>query len=236
MLLSIVIPAYNEQKIIKNTLKKVIKYLSDKNYFWEIIVSDDGSRDRTVEIVKDFRNKHIKIVSLKHNCGKGAALRNGILHSKGDYVIFMDADLSVPLKNIDIFLKKLEQGNQVVIASRRIKGAKIEIHQPWHRENMGRVFTFITKRITGVNVSDFTCGFKGFSKTAAHMIFKHSVIDRWAYDAEIVFLANKYNYKINEIPIRWRNRQDTRVRLKQVVFESFRDLLRIRINDALSKY
>lgn len=233
--LSIVIPAYNEEKIIENTLNEVISYLKQRKYSWEIVVADDGSRDKTSSVVKRLSRKSVRLVRLKKNRGKGGALKKGILVSRGKLVIFMDADLSVPLINIDKFLQELKKVD-VVIASRRVKGAKIVLHQPWHRETMGRVFTFITRVLMGVNLADFTCGFKGFTKKAAKKIFENSLIDRWAYDAEIMFLAKKYGYKIKQYPVEWTNRGDTRVRLKKVVLETVRDLVRIRSNDLLGKY
>lgn len=234
--LSVVIPAYNEEKVIKKTLEKVLDYLSGKKYSFEVVVADDGSSDKTVQIVKKFSNKKVRLVRLFKNKGKGGALREGILNAKGQSIIFMDADLSVPLENVDLFLKKLRQGNDVVIASRRIKGAKILVHQPWHRETMGRVFTLLTQVITGTNIADFTCGFKGFRQRAARKIFAASIIDRWAYDAEILFLAKKFDFSIEEVPIFWKNREDTRVKLKTVILETFRDLIKVRIYDVLGKY
>lgn len=235
-LVSIVLPAYNEEKVIKKTLDQVLTYLSRKKYSFEIVVADDGSRDKTSEIVKNFIKKKVRLIKLTKNKGKGGALREGILNSKGKNIIFMDADLSVSLENIDIFLKKLQKGSDVVIASRRIKGAKILVHQPWHRETMGRVFTYMTRVVTGTSIADFTCGFKGFTKESAMKIFKASLIDRWAYDAEILFLAKKFGYAVEQIPIVWKNREDTRVRLKTVILETFRDLINVRIFDLLGKY
>lgn len=234
--LSIVIPAYNEEKIIGTTLDTITSYLSKKKFSWEIVVADDGSVDRTAEIVKKYSKKQVRLVKLTKNKGKGGALKEGVLSALGNFVIFMDADLSVPLENIDIFLTKLTGGDKVVIASRRIRGAKILVHQPWHREVMGKVFTLLTRSVTGVPLADFTCGFKGFSREAAQKIFTHSLIGRWAYDAEIMYLAQKYGYHITEVPIEWKNRGDTRVRLRRVVTETFRDLLTIRVNDLRGKY
>lgn len=236
LILSIVIPAYNEEKIIGKTLETIISYLSPKKFSWEVIVADDGSADKTAENVKKYSKKQVRLVRLDKNEGKGGALKEGVLSARANFVIFMDADLSVPLENIDIFLASLRLGNKVVIASRRIRGAKILVHQPWHREMMGRVFTLLTRTVTGVPLADFTCGFKGFSREAAQKIFTNSYIKRWAYDAEIMFLAKKYQYHIVEIPIEWKNRGETRVRLRRVVTETMRDLLTIRVNDWLGKY
>lgn len=233
---SLVIPAYNEEGVIKKNLKKVLKYLSKKPYSWEIIVVDDGSSDATSEIVRKLKEARVRLIKLHKNQGKGAALRKGILEANGKYIIFSDADLSVPIANIDKFINTLKSEADVVIASRRIKGAKIAIPQPWYRELMGRFYTYLTKIVLTTNLADFTCGFKGFKNTAAKDIFARGVIDRWAYDSEILFLANKLGYKIVQIPIVWKNRQDTRVRLKDVIFESFVDLLLIRLNYFFGRY
>lgn len=233
--LSLVVPAYNEEKIIGENLKKIIRFLSGRKYGWEIIVADDGSKDGTSDIVKNFQNSNVRLIKLDKNKGKGAALRAGFLAARGEYALFSDADLSVPIESLDNFLEKLRE-NYVVIGSRRIKGAKILMHQPFIRENMGRVFTFLTKIVTGVNISDFTCGFKGFRNRAAKKIFAKSLINRWAYDAEIIFLARKFGFKVAQIPVSWTNRKDTRVVLGNVILESFRDLVRIRLNDFQGKY
>jgi len=235
MQLSLIIPAYNEEKLIRGSLSEFVSYLNKKDYSWEIIVADDGSSDNTSKIVKSFNNPKIKLVALAKNQGKGAALKAGFLKAEGEYQIFSDADLSVPIPTIEPFMQKLK-GYDVVIASRRVKGAEIKLHQPWLRENMGRVFTVLTQILTGSAVVDFTCGFKGFRKNAAKQIFGKSLISRWAYDAEIVFLAEKKGLKILQHPVSWINRKDTRVRLNRVVLESLRDLTRIRVFDMQGRY
>ncbi len=234
--LSLVIPTYNEEDIIKSSLEKIIKYLDKKPYLWEIIVVDDGSSDATSEIVRKFQIRKVRLIKLPENQGKGAALRKGFLDAQGKYIIFSDADLSVPITNIDKFINSLKSEADVVIASRRIKGARIEVAQQWYRELMGRFYTYLTIIILTTNLADFTCGFKGFKKKAAKDIFKRGVIDRWAYDSEILFLANKLGYTITQIPIVWKNREDTRVRLRDVIFDSFVDLLLIRFNYLLGRY
>ncbi len=233
--LSLIIPVYNEEKIINHTLKEVLKYLSKKPFSWEVIVVDDGSNDLSSKIVEDFKKKKVKLVKQTPNQGKGAALRLGVEKSKGNFIIYSDADLSVPLENIAIFLSRLKK-NDVVISSRRARGAKIVVHQPWLRENMGRVYSFLSQLVTGIWVSDFTCGFKGFEKKAAKDLFACGLLDRWAYDSEILFLAKKHGYKICEVPVAWTNRKETRVVLRRAVIASFIDLFKIRVNDLLSKY
>ena len=233
--LSLIIPAYNEEKIIKATLDKVLNFLSKKRFGWEVVVVDDASSDTTSKIVENFNRRGVVLVELAENQGKGAAIRAGVKKSKGNYIIFSDADLSVPIKNIDQFLKKLEKTG-VVVGSRRVKGAKILVHQHWLRETLGRGYTELTKLVTGVELSDFTCGFKGFTKRAADDIFGRTLIDRWAYDSEVLFLAKKLGYKIAELPVSWKNREETRVVLGIDVLTSFRDLLKTRINDILDRY
>lgn len=233
--LTLIIPAYNEEKIISETLESILNFLSPKTYTWEVIVVDDGSEDKTSKIVERFNRKQVRLVKLPENRGKGAAIRAGVKESRGEFIIFSDADLSVPIENIDKFLLELRK-NDVVIGSRRIKGSKILVHQPWLRENMGKVFTFLTRLILNSKISDFTCGFKGFRREAALDIFGKAELDRWAYDAEILFLAQKRGAKIAEIPIFWKNREDTRVVLGNAVLVSLTGLLQIRLNDILGKY
>jgi dolichyl-phosphate beta-glucosyltransferase len=235
MHLSIVIPAYNEGKVLKTNLEKIIQYLKGKKYTWEIIVIDDGSKDFTYKIANSLGKWGVKAYKLPQNQGKGRALKEGFNRANGEYMIFMDADLSVPLKNIDTFLSVLKD-NKVVIGSRRISGSNIIVHQSFIRENMGRVFTLLTKIVTSTDLADYTCGFKGFEKRAGKKIFGHSQIKRWSYDAEIMFLANKFGYKIQQVPVEWFNRIDSRVRLGDAVITSFLDLIKIRVYDLLSKY
>lgn len=235
MHLSVVVPAYNEGKVLKANLEEIINFLKNKEYAWEIVVVDDGSGDNTFEIAKSLSKKGVKEYKLPQNQGKGGALKEGFGKAKGEYVIFMDADLSVPLKNIDVFLSELTK-YEVVIGSRRLSGSNIIVHQPFFRESMGRVFTLLTKMVTSTDLADYTCGFKGFGKKAGKKIFSQSKIKRWSYDAEIMFLANKFGYNIKQIPVEWFNRVDSRVRLSDAVITSFLDLIKIRVYDLLGRY
>lgn len=237
MKLSLLVPVYNEEKIIKDTLDKILKFFKTKKYTWEVILIDDGSSDATVKIANQVckSEKKLRLIKLSKNLGKGGALREGFNSAKGEVAIYSDADLSVDLNYIDKFLEQLEKYD-VVIGSRRVKGAKIEVHQDGLRESLGRVFTFLTKTYLMLNIADFTCGFKGFTKKAYSKIFSKSIVNRWAYDSEILFLAKKYNLSIYQYPVVWRNRFDSRVRLSGVILESFVDLVKIRLYDLLGKY
>lgn len=236
MNLTFVVPAYNEEKIIAQTLEEVLAYLRGKKYSWEVVVVDDGSRDRTSEIVRRFEGRGVKLITLPLNQGKGAAIRAGVMISKGEFVLFSDADLSVPMRFVEIFLERIEKQADVVIGSRRVRDSNIIKHQQPIRELLGRVFTLLSKVVTFTNVTDFTCGFKGFKRRAAMKIFPKTVVNRWVYDSEIIFLARKFKYKIVEVPVDWSNRKDSRVSLGSAVFTSFIDLLKIRVNDLLGKY
>jgi len=233
--LSLIFPAYNEEELIQDTLDKAVNYLKKLKINWEIIVVDDGSKDKTAATVRKYGNKNVSLIRLSRNLGKGAALRRGMLEAHGDYLIFSDADLSVDIKRTKDFFLALKS-TDVAIASRRTKGSDIVVHQPFARESMGKVFTALTRFLMGVNLSDFTCGFKGFRKEAAQDVFSHAKIDRWAYDAEILFLSHKYGYEIKEIPVAWKNREDTKVKLFDAIVTSFRDLIRIRWWNILGKY
>ncbi len=233
--LTLIFPAYNEENIIQNTLDRSVAYLTKLNLNWEIIVVDDGSRDKTAAIVRKYGNKNVKLLKSGKNMGKGAALKKGMQAAEGHYIIFSDVDLSVDIKKVKDFLEALKS-TDVAIASRRTKGSDIVVHQPIARESMGKVFTTLTRTIMGVNLSDFTCGFKGFRRAAAKDIFSHALINRWVYDAEILFLAHKYGYEIKEIPVAWKNRKDTKVKLFDAVVTSLRDLLLIRWWNIQGKY
>lgn len=233
--LSIVLPVFNEEEILGDNLKKLVLFLKKFDFDWEIVVVDDGSKDKSSKIVESFRDKRLVLVRLNRNMGKGYALKEGVLNSRGRYVIVMDADLSVPLKFIKPMINKLKRGH-VVIGSRREKDSKILKHQPLLREFMGRAYTFMARIISGVRLKDFTCGFKGFDTKTARLIFGKSVISRWSYDTEIIFLARKFGFKIQPLPVEWLNRENSRVRLGKDTITSFIDLLRIRINDLKGVY
>lgn len=231
--ISIVIPAYNEEKLIEDTLQKVLVELKNLRRSFELIVVDDGSSDNTSKIVKTV--KGVRLITLSKNVGKGGALREGMLEAKGKYVIFMDADLSVPLSFIRPMISKLKKSD-VVIGTRRVTNSKIVVHQPLIRESLGRVFTKLTQVMTNTKLSDYTCGFKGFSYEAAQKVFSNALINRWAYDSEIMFLANKYGFKIREMPVEWYNRAESKVNLKNAIITSLRDLFVIRINNLKGRY
>ena len=236
--LSLVIPAFNEDRRIGQSLERILSFFRAQSYPFEIIVVDDGSTDRTVEVVRGFAasDPQLRVEPQPQNRGKGEAIRKGMLLAGGKYLFFSDADLSVPIEAVPDFLSRLEAGDDVAVGSRRIAGAVIEVHQPIHRELMGKVFTGLSNLILGLKLKDFTCGFKAFRRDAARELFSRQRLGGWSFDSEILYLAKSKGYRIAEVPVVWRNDEATKVRLGRDVVRSFVDLWNIRINHTLGKY
>lgn len=235
--LSIVIPAYNEEERLKKTLPKILAFFRKQKYSKEIIIANDGSTDGTAELIskKKQNSKLLRLVNLNENQGKGGALRAGFAATKGDWVLFMDADLSTPLNELDEFWQYTEDYS-VIIGSRKMSGANVTKRQSFIRENLGKVFTFLTNSLATGDLSDVTCGFKLFRGDVGRKIFQTGVINDWSYDAEILFLAKKYGYKIKEVPVKWQNDPRTKVNMLEDGINAFMGLLKIRLNDIQGKY
>lgn len=231
--LSVIIPAYNEEKRLEPSLGVITDYFASQPYAVEIVVVDDGSSDRTCEIVEAWAKRdRVRVILEKNprNLGKGAAVRRGMLAGDGEHLLFMDADLSTPLESIEAFLPHLKNGAPVVIGTRKHPEARIERSQPWLRRNLGKGFVMLANLMLGTRLSDFTCGFKCFSRRAAQEIFSRSLVIGWAFDAEILYLAHNLGYQIVEVPVRWAHSSGSRVRLRKDVLSSFLGLLAIRRN------
>jgi dolichyl-phosphate beta-glucosyltransferase len=236
--LSLIIPAYNEEQRIGKSLEQIFLFCNAFGDPYEVIVVDDGSTDETVGFVRRrFGDRsQLKIVQQPGRRGKGAAVQQGMLHGRGDYLFFSDADLSVPIETLPTFLTELRNHCDVAIGSRRAPGAKIEIHQPFFREILGRVFTFLSNLILGLRHSDATCGFKGFRRATAQDLFTRVRLPNWSFDSELLYLARLKKYRVIEVPVTWRNDEATKVSLWKDVFASFLGLLQIRANRLLGKY
>ncbi|KKQ68076.1 MAG: Glycosyl transferase family 2 [Parcubacteria group bacterium GW2011_GWC2_39_11] len=238
MYLSIIIPAYNEEKRIARTLKDIDEYLKTKTYDYEIIVVSDGSRDKTADIVKGLQAEvaNLRLIDNKENHGKGFVVRQGLLDAKGDYRLFTDADNSTAIDQAEELLPYFEQGYDVVIGSRDIKGAVLANPQPWHRRMLGEIFNLFVQIIVGLwGIWDSQCGFKIITANAAQDILSRCKIDRWAFDPEILIIAKKLGYKIKEAPVVWANDIESKVKFKGMVKMGL-DLLKIRWNLITKKY
>ena len=239
MYLSIIIPAYNEEKRLPKTLIEINNYLSKQDYHYEIIVVNDGSKDQTAQETKKVMSvvKNLKLIDNKKNQGKGAVVKQGMLAAQGDYRLFTDADNSTSIDQLEKVLPWFNKGFDLVIGSRDVKGAVLDPPQPWLRNAvLGRGFRLYRKLIVGLwQIQDTQCGFKCISSKAAQDVFPKCLIDRFAFDPEILILAQKKNYQIKEIPIHWKNDLESKVNFKSMVKMAI-DMVQIRINLIKSRY
>ena len=233
MHLSVVIPAYNEEKRIGKTLREVSRYLEKQNYEHEILVVDDGSKDDTVKVAESLASeiRNLKVVGYAKNQGKGYAVRFGLSKATGEYRLFTDADNSTSMDQIEKMWPYLEKGFNIVIGSRDIKGAVLDPPQPWLRHMLlGEGFKLYRKLVAGLwNIQDTQCGFKCFSKKVVSDIIPKCRISRFAFDPEILVLANRAGYRIKEVPVYWKNDLESKVNFKSV-FNMALDLLKLRFN------
>ncbi len=235
--LSVVIPAYNEAERIGATLKSVHNFLIKQTYAYEILVVNDGSRDNTAQLVSNLAAsiKNLKLIDNKHNQGKGGVVRDGMLAATGDVRLFMDADNSTKVDEIAKFLPYFEKGFDIVIGSRRIQGSNITVHQGLWRDFLGGVFRLIVHILVPIGVTDSQCGFKAFSAKAAEAVFPKQKIFRWAFDVEILAIARKLGFRIQEAPISWVNDAQSKVKFSGQV-NMLLELLQTRINLWTGKY
>lgn len=233
--LSIIVPVYNEEKRLEKGISEIIRFINVQKFQTELLVVNDGSTDRTLKLLKRVEHPSFKLISYNKNQGKGFAIRRGMKEARGDYRLFMDIDLSTPVNEFDEFLPYLNKFD-VIIGSRKTKGSEVLVHQSALREQLGSVFTWLSATFLGVSVSDFTCGFKCFSKKAALEIFSLQDLKGWGFDSEIMFLAQKKGFFIKEIPVTWSNDSQTRVVLLKDIFSSLLDLIKIRFNELSGKY
>lgn len=235
MRLSIVIPAYNEDDRIGPTLERINAFLAKADYESEIIVVDDGSSDNTVSVVHD-KAPATQVISYRPNRGKGHAVRTGMTAAKGDIRVFYDADGSTPIEEVDKLWPVFESGAEVVIGSRSIPGADVQIHQPWYRENMGRVFNRIIRILGITHFPDTQCGFKAFTAHACSIVLPRQTIARFSFDAELLYIAQKHDLRVEQLPIRWINSPHTSVHALIDSVRMFWDVLTIRFKDAMGRY
>jgi dolichyl-phosphate beta-glucosyltransferase len=235
MELSVILPAYNEGNKIKKNVLKIDEYLMNKGYDYEILVVDDGSEDSTSEIVKGIKSDKIKVLKNQPNRGKGYSVRKGMLESKKEYAVFMDADLATPLKELEKF-KEFTKDNDVLIASRNLKDSNIVVTQPFHRQILGKGFSLLTQILAVEGIKDTQCGFKMFNKKAKEIIFPRQTFERFGFDVEILHIANKHDLSIKELPVTWINDPDSRVNPIKDSLKMFIDLLKVRFNSIKGLY
>jgi glycosyltransferase involved in cell wall biosynthesis len=245
--LSVIIPSYNEQaNIARGVLDELISYLDEQSYQWELIFSDDGSTDGTLEHLEDFAraHEHVRVLANAHQ-GKGPTVYAGMMSAVGDIRLFSDFDQATPIQELEKLLPFVDKGYDVVIGSREVQGARRE-REPFHRHIMGKAFNLFVKALTIQGIQDTQCGFKLFTRSATEKLFPRMHIYRpgvvrrdaftGAFDVEILYLAKKFQMCIAEVPVSWKYRKTVRVSPIKDSARMFLDLLRIRTADLLGKY
>ena len=235
---SIVIPAFNEGTRLGPTLEKVLGYVRAHKWDAEIIVVNDGSRDNTADIIRSFAAKDgaLRLVENPGNRGKGYSVRNGMLNARGAIVLFSDADLSSPIEEAPKLFQALEAGADVAIGSRWLRAETQTQRQPLHRQLFGRIFNLMLRITLGLKFKDTQCGFKAFKQPTVQKIFPLQKIERWGFDPEILFLARKFGFKVQEIPVAWGHSGETRINPLLDGFRMFLEMLRVRWYALTGKY
>jgi len=229
--LSIVIPAFNEERRLPKTLDNIGAFLQSRPMRAEIIVVDDGSTDATSQLVASYQSKYagLRLVSNGRNRGKGFSVRQGMLEARGEFALFTDADLSTPIEEADKLLATLkEQGYDAAIGSRAVDRSLIQIHQSAVRERAGILFNYMVRWIMGIGFSDTQCGFKAFRMDRARIIFEQQRIERFGFDPEILFLAKRHGLRVAEVPVHWSHDAATKVNVVADGMRMLLDLLVIR--------
>lgn len=214
--LSVVIPAYKEGERIGRNLLEIDKYLKAKDFSYEIVVVVDGSPDNTAEVSRNYAHQvaNLRVIENTENHGKGYVVRQGLLEAKGRYRIFMDADGSTSITHWDSFAPEFEKGYAVVIGSRDLPDSFIQVHQPKYREVMGNMGNWLIRIVLGLwRFPDTQCGFKALTGEAADAVAKRMVVDRFGFDFELIVLAKKLGFKVDQMPVRWMNEEGSTVSL-----------------------
>ncbi len=235
---SIVIPAYNEAARIPGALKAVVGCVRQRCWSAEVVVVDDGSRDKTAELVREFaaRAPEVRLLQNPGNHGKGYSVRNGILHSLGEIVMFTDADLSAPIEEAEGLFAAIAGGADIAIGSRWLERTRQTIRQPLYRQFFGRCFNAVTRAVMGLPYADTQCGFKAFTRTAAQTVFQLQTIERWGFDPEILFIALKRGYRIVEVPVSWAHDERTRISYVKDGVRMLQDIAKVRWNALRGRY
>ncbi len=234
--LSIIVPAYNEESRLPQTLPAVAEFVAAQPFKVEVLIVDDGSRDRTPEIVRQFSAKFpfIKLLQPGHG-GKGHAVKHGMLNAQGEYVFFGDADWAMPVTELPKFLPPHQNGFDLAIGSREGKGAA-RYNEPGYRHLMGRVFNLLVKVLAVPGFEDTQCGFKCFHQPIVQDLFTRQTINGFGFDVEVLYIARKRGYKIIEVPIHWYAQSDSKVHPVKDTLRMIQDIFTVRHNDRQGRY
>lgn len=234
--LSVIVPANNEGWRLPDSLGELFSFLATQPYPAEVIVVENGSSDDTATVVRRLMNMYsgLRLLSLER-AGKGGAVRAGVLEAAAAVIFMCDADLSTPAAEIPRFMARLDDGYDIVVGSREGVGA-IRYGEPGYRHLMGRAFNGLVRKLAVPGIQDTQCGFKAFRSDVARQLFAMQTINGWAFDVEILFLARKLGYRVEELPVEWRFNDDTKVRAARDTGRMLRDILAIRMNEKLGRY
>ncbi len=231
--LSIVIPAFNEEERLRVSLPRVLEYLRGREMQYEVLVVDDGSRDRTAEVARGYSNTGVEALSLERNQGKGGAVRHGVLASRGQRVLITDADLSTPIEDLEVLEAELAMGSTgIAIGSRALDASQIQVHQPLYRELMGKSFNRLVGLLALRGIRDTQCGFKLLEGNTARELFAEVVTRGFSFDVELLFLARRRGFEIREVAVRWKNHPDSKVHPLIDPLRMLGEILRFRFHHA----
>jgi dolichyl-phosphate beta-glucosyltransferase len=230
ILLSIVVPAYNEERRLPESLPHIISFVRQQDYPIEVVVVDDGSADRTADIVREFQVQapFLFLHQVEHG-GKGHAVKAGILRARGEYLFLCDSDLSMPISEVSKFMPPAIADYDVAIASREVAGA-CRHNEPAYRHAMGRVFNLIVRLLAVRGINDTQAGFKCFRREAARQIFRLQTIKGWGFDVECLFIAQRHGMCVVEVPIHWYYKERSQIRPIHDTYHMFVEVLKVRLN------
>lgn len=236
--LSVIIPAYNEEKRIGATLESIDSYLEKQGYGYEIIVIDNGSKDATLEVVKKLAESTVENARAvaAHEPGKGGAVAFGVItQANGEYIMFMDADNATPISEIEKFWPAFKEGFSVAIGSRYMEKSEVTRKQPFYRIMLSRLSNILIQLLAVPGISDTQLGFKVFTREAAKEIFSRITVFGWGFDMEVLTIARIHGFRIKEIPVLWREQGGSHVPLSAYI-QSLFDLFKIKLHVLLGKY
>jgi dolichyl-phosphate beta-glucosyltransferase len=236
--LTVVIPAYREAARIGATLQRILAYFDTQSWNGNVIVVLDGGGDGTgAEVQRAIgADRRVAVLDNGVNRGKGFSVRRGMLSASGRYVLFSDADLSTPIEEAPRLIAAIESGADVAIASRALAASRVQVHQPWWRESMGRIFNWFVQRLALPGIKDSQCGFKCFRGEVAHRVFALQRTDRFAFDVEVLSIARSLGYRIAELPVTWIDQPASTVNPVTAPAGMLVDLVRIRMNHLMRRY
>ena len=234
-MISIVVPAFNESARLGDSVRKILTYINENNLDAELIVVDDGSQDATAQVAEKafaaFPEAAAKVIRYERNRGKGYAVRTGLAEAKGAVALFSDADLSTPIEELPKLVQPITGGKfDITFGSRALDRSLIGTHQPWRREQSGKVFNLVVRMLTGLPFWDTQCGFKAFDMTKFRPLLGLMKIDRFGFDVEFLYVANRNKLRLAEIPVRWNHCEGTTISVLRDSRRMFDEVRQIRRN------